>query len=166
MFREMRRKNQALKKEICLDILNRRENGTLALLGDHGYPYAVPLNYVCMGEKLYFHCAVEGHKIDSIRRCEKASYCVIDADRVDTAEYTTRFRSVIAFGKVRLLEDESEKIAALNAIGNRFCPETPEKTGEEIRGAVGHTAVIEFTIDHISGKESQSLARERREGNK
>lgn len=166
MFREMRRKNQALEKKICLDILNRRENGTLALLGDDGYPYAVPLNHVCVDEKLYFHCAVEGHKIDAIRNCEKASYCVIDADLVDAENHTTRFRSVIVFGKVRLLEDEKEKIAALTAIGNRFCPESPDRTLQEIRGAIDHTAVIEFTIRHISGKESKSLARERREGNK
>ena len=164
MFREIRRKNQSFSREECLDILKCRENGVLALQGDDGYPYAVPLNHVCVGEKLYFHCATEGHKIDAIRRCDKASYCVVDAGDVDAAAYSTRYRSVIAFGRVHLLQDEDAKIAALTAIGSRFCPATPDKTEAEIRGALSHTAVIEMTIDHISGKESRALARERREG--
>ena len=93
-------------------MLSRRTSGVLALLGDGGWPYAVPLSYAFDGEKLYFHCAREGHKLDAIRREARASFCVVDRDEVVPAEYTTYFRSAIAFGRVRVIEDEVQKRAA------------------------------------------------------
>lgn len=83
MFREMRRKKQALSLAECARILYRGTSGVLALSGDGGYPYAVPMSYVYDGEKLFFHSAGSGHKLDAIRRDPKASFCVIDCDRVD-----------------------------------------------------------------------------------
>ena len=74
----------------------------LALLGDNDYPYAVPISYVYDDGKVYFHSAKSGHKIDAIQRTAKASFCVIDEDLVVPEEYTTYFRSVIAFGRIRL----------------------------------------------------------------
>ena len=98
MFREMRRKRQALPQEGMDAVLQKGTSGVLAVSGDHGYPYAVPLSYVYDGKALYFHCAKAGHKLDGIRRDAKASFCVIDQDQVVPEEYTTYFRSVIVFG--------------------------------------------------------------------
>lgn len=164
MFRELRRKNQCLSPEECIRILQETSYGVMALQGDDGYPYIVPLNHACMDGKLYFHGAVQGHKIDAIACCDKASYCVIDASDVDRENYSTRYRSVIAFGRVRVVQEDERKLHALRAIGDKFCPDTPEKTGAEIRGAIAHTAVLEFSMEHISGKESRALAEERRAG--
>ena len=71
MFREMRRKKQVMSEELTKEVLINGTSGVLALEGDDGYPYAVPVSYVYDGEKLYFHCAKEGHKIDAIKRNEK-----------------------------------------------------------------------------------------------
>ena len=109
MFREMRRKRQMLSEDDCKIILREGTSGVLALSGDDGYPYAVPLSYVYDGEKIFFHCAKSGHKLDAIRRNPKASFCVIGQDKVVPEEYTTDYRSVIAFGTVRILEDDREK---------------------------------------------------------
>ena len=76
MFREMRRKKQALRPEDCARILAQGTSGVLALLGDDGYPYAVPLSYVYHEGRVYFHSAMAGHKLDALRRCPKASFCV------------------------------------------------------------------------------------------
>ena len=81
-FREMRRKRQQLSEEESIGILQKATAGTLALLGDNGYPYAVPISYVYADGKLYFHSALSGHKVDAIRNCDKASFCVIDKDDV------------------------------------------------------------------------------------
>ena len=105
MFRPMRRNKQALSPAQCEAVLTRGSSGVLAVSGDDGYPYAVPLSYVYAGGRLYFHCAASGHKLDAVRRCSKASFCVIDQDRVVPEEYTTYFRSVIVFGQVRELTD-------------------------------------------------------------
>lgn len=74
MFYKMRRKRQLLSQEETTAVLNRGTSGVLALSGDDGYPYAVPLSYVYDGEKIYFHCAKNGHKLDAVRRNEKASF--------------------------------------------------------------------------------------------
>lgn len=162
MFREMRRKNQGLERAECLRILEKAENGVMALSGDDGYPYTVPLNHVLMDGKLYFHGATEGHKVDAIHRCDKASYCVIGADEVDAQNLSTRFRSVVAFGRVRMVEDVELKRRALMAVGERFAPRNMQGIIREIDESIHHTGIIELTIEHLSGKESRALARERR----
>ena len=88
----------------------------LALAGDDDCPYAVPISYAYSDSKLYFHGAKSGHKIDAIKRCDKASFCVIDKDDVVPEEYTTYFRSVIAFGKIRIMEEESEMRKAIELL--------------------------------------------------
>ena len=98
MFRPMRRFKQALSPEECRAVLERGTSGVLALSGDGGWPYAVPLSYVYADGKIYFHSAKSGHKVDAIRSCPRASFCVIDQDHIVPEEYTTYFRSVIAFG--------------------------------------------------------------------
>ena len=76
MFRQMRRKCQQLAEEESTAILQKATAGTLALLGDNDYPYAVPISYVYHEGKLYFHSALAGHKVDAIRKCDKASFCI------------------------------------------------------------------------------------------
>lgn len=165
MFREMRRKKQELSEDLCLDILRRSTHGVMALLGDEGYPYALPLNHVLMNGRLYFHCALEGHKLDALQSYDRASYCVVDADEVDSQALSTRFRSVIAFGRARLLTDDQLKRRALIAIGERFAPQNMCKALLEIDESLHRTGVIEFSIEHLSGKESKALARERGQRN-
>ena len=113
MFREMRRGRQALSEDACGEILARGTSGVLAVRGDEGWPYAVPLSYVYSAGRVWFHCAPAGHKLDALRREEKASFCVIDRDEIVKEKFTTYFRSVILFGRVRVLEDDAEKRAAL-----------------------------------------------------
>ena len=76
-FREMRRKRQQLSNDESIAILEKATAGTLALLGDDDYPYAVPISYVYHEGKLFFHSALAGHKVDAIRKYEKASFCVM-----------------------------------------------------------------------------------------
>jgi len=110
MFREMRRGKQALPDEEAREILYSATSGVLALSGDDDYPYALPISYFYDGNKLYFHCAKEGHKIDAIKRNDKASFCVIAQDDVSPEEYTTHFKSVIVFGRISIIEDELQKL--------------------------------------------------------
>ena len=103
MFREMRRKRQALSKEACEQILKDGKTGVLALLGDDDYPYTVPLNYCYENGKLYFHCAKSGHKIHPVKKCAQASFCVIAQDEIVPQKSTTHFRSVLPCGQVSIV---------------------------------------------------------------
>lgn len=163
MFREMRRKNQALSAEESVKILNRCTSGVLAVSGDDDYPYAVPLSYLYMDGRLYFHCAGQGHKLDAIARNEKASFCVVDQDQVIPETYTTHFRSVIAFGRVRIIEDVEQKRAAIDRLAARYRPGHEDARRAEIDGALSRLCMLEMTIDHLSGKEAIELVRARRE---
>ena len=102
MFREMRRKKQKLTEKQCIDILKRAKTATLALHGDDEYPYSVPVNYVYLDGKIYFHGAKSGHKIDAIKNNSKVSISIIDQEDVIEEELTTYFRSIILFGRLLL----------------------------------------------------------------
>ena len=158
-FREMRRKRQQFSEEESIAILQKATSGTLALLGDGGYPYAVPISYVYDDGKLYFHSAMSGHKVDAIRGCDKASFCVIDKDDVKPAEYTTFFRSVIAFGRIHIVEDETEKLAIARILGNRYNPNQEEALQKELEHGLSRMLAIRFDIEHLTGKEAIELVR-------
>ena len=162
MFREMRRKNQLLSDAVSRDILEKNTSGVLSLMGDDGYPYGVPLSYVLVGDKLFFHCAKTGHKIDAIRREEKASFCVIDQDKVVSEEYTTHFRSVIAFGRVHILEGEEEKRNALRLLAGKYSAEQGEAGIEaDIDKSFADVCMLQFDLEHVTGKEAIELVKMR-----
>lgn len=161
-FRKMRRSRQELTKEECEAILQRNTAGVLAVLGDGGYPYAVPLSYVYHQGAVYFHCATSGHKMDALESCPKASFCVVDQDQVVPEKYTTYFRSVIVFGQVQVLADMEELSVALMALGKKYAPaEAEEHLLAEIEGSRSRIAVVKLSVDHITGKEAMELVKQR-----
>ena len=159
-FRAMRRKHQQLAEEESVTILQKATAGTLALLGDNDYPYAVPISYVYHERKLYFHSALTGHKVDAIRKCDKASFCVIEQDDIQPEKYTTYFRSVIAFGRIHIIEDEQEKLQMARMLGNRYNPNHDEALQKEIESGLSHMLAIRFDIEHLTGKEAIELVRQ------
>lgn len=157
MFREMRRKKQMLSKEETLEILNRNTSGVLSVMGDDGYPYGVPVSYVYDEGRIYIHSAKSGHKADGVRNYPKACFTVIDMDRVVPEEYTTYFRSAIAFGKVGLVTEEEEKIKSLHLLGEKYNPGDEKGRMETIRKSGSRTEVIVFKVEHLSGKQAIEL---------
>lgn len=153
MFREMRRCKQLLSLEDTVAVMDRCTNGVLACLGDEDYPYAVPVSYVYFKEKIYFHSAKAGHKIDAIMKNPKVSFSVIDEDRIVSEEYTTYFRSVLAFGKARIVEDD-ERLEAFETLVEKYSGDQPaEDKHKEITGCT-QAYIIAIDVEHITGKES------------
>ena len=157
----MRRHRQQLSREACEHILDRCTSGVLALTGDGGYPYAVPLSYVYADGAIVFHSAVEGHKVDAIRRDSRCSFCVIERDEIKPAEFTTYFRSVIAFGRIHILEDANEKVQALRLLGRRYSPGDEPGLQHEIDKSLDHVLLLRLDIEHLSGKEAIELTKAR-----
>jgi nitroimidazol reductase NimA-like FMN-containing flavoprotein (pyridoxamine 5'-phosphate oxidase superfamily) len=158
----MRRKRQQLSEEKSIGILQKSTAGTLALLGDNGYPFAVPISYVYAEGKLYFHSALSGHKVDAIRNCDKASFCVINKDDVQPAKYTTFFRSVIAFGRIHIIEDEQEKLETARLLGDRYNPNQEEALQKELEKGLSRMMMIRFDIEHLTGKQAIELVKQER----
>ena len=156
-FREMRRRRQQLSTEEAVAILQKSTAGTLALLGGNDYPYAVPLSYVYQDGRIYFHSALAGHKVDAVRKNEKASFCVIEQDDVQPKKYTTFYRSVIAFGRVHVVDDEAEKMRMARMLGNRYNPNDDVALSRELESGLSRMLMIRLDIEHLTGKQAIEL---------
>jgi len=154
----MRRSRQRLAEEESLSILKKHTHGILALCGKDGFPYAVPLSHVYHQNSLYFHCAMDGYKIQLIQENPHASFCVVDQDEIVPEEFTTYFRSVIAFGDITCLENEEEKKAALQLLGQKFAPGRENALNKEIASGISHTNILKMEIHNLSGKEALELS--------
>ena len=161
-FRPMRRHRQQLSREECERILGRCTSGVLALTGDGGYPYAVPLSYVYADGAIIFHSAVQGHKVDAINRDGRCSFCVIEQDAIKPAEFTTYFRSVIVFGHIQILENADEKVQALRLLGRRYSPGDEHGLQHEIDKSLDHVMLLRLDVEHMSGKEAIELVKARK----
>lgn len=158
MFREMRRAKQLLSEEDTAAVMERCTNGVLACLGDEDYPYAVPLSYVYHNGKIYFHSAKAGHKIDAIAKYPKVSFSVTDEDTIVSKEYTTYFRSVIAFGRARIVEG-AERYQAFMAMVKKYSGDQPEEDQlKEVNGC-GQAFIVAIDVEHITGKEAIEFIR-------
>lgn len=156
-MREMRRNRQALSREECDAVLERGTSGVLAVTGDGGWPYAVPLSYVWQDGKLYFHCAKSGHKLDAVRADDRASFCVIDKDQVIPEEYTTYYRSVIVFGRMRELDGSAEKLRAIRALAAKYRPGFEAERQAEIDSAWDRFLILELSAGEVTGKQAIEL---------
>jgi nitroimidazol reductase NimA-like FMN-containing flavoprotein (pyridoxamine 5'-phosphate oxidase superfamily) len=158
-MREMRRIRQKMSEEKVEKVLERNTNGVLGVYGEDGYPYTVPLSFVYQDGAIYFHSAAEGHKIDAIRKNPKVSFTVVDEDTIVGAEYTTYFRSVIAFGTAELVTDEAERRRAFLGLMEKYCPEESEESREAVLArSGGRAALVRIRPEQMTGKEAIEYA--------
>lgn len=162
MFREMRRKKQQLAETECIEILKKNTSGVLAVSGDNGYPYAVPLSYVYDEGAIYFHCAKTGHKLDALKASDKASFCVIDQDLVVPQEYTTYFRSVIIFGRASVVTGDDEIRRAIEKLAEKYYPcDSKDNRDFFIEKEYKALCMVKLQIEHMTGKEAIELVKSR-----
>lgn len=152
MFREMRRFKQQLSMEECADVLRKEKRAVLAVNGDEGYPYCLPLNYYYDSEDscIYFHCAREGHKIDSILKDDRVCLEVHEKgeQREDWSYYV---RSVIVFGRAEIMEESEEKYEKAALFGEKYFP-TKEDVELELKHSYARVNMVRIRIEHMTGK--------------
>lgn len=124
----------------------------LATVDADGWPYAVPMNHALVEGALILHSTREGHKLRNLQANERVSYCAVTVAETLPLELATRYESAIAFGRARLLTDEAERLAALQALGARFAPEHPETVAREIAKDAFRTALLRITLGRVTGK--------------
>ena len=153
MFREILRSKQALPQAECIDILKSQLRGVLSVLGDDGYPYGMPINhYYCEKDgKLYFHGGKKGHKIDAMRRCDKASFCVYDEGFRRDGEWALNIKSVIVFGRIEFVEDRETVYRISEELSRKFTDDD-EYIRREIERSGPGTLMFALVPEHISGK--------------
>ena len=159
-MREMRRKKQQLTDEQAEKVILRNTYGVLSLSDAEGQPYGVPLNYVYNDGCFYFHCALDGHKMDVIKANGKASLCIVDRGTVIPETFSTDYISVIAFGSVEMIVEEEEKMRTLRLLTEALGDPDHAKQEREIASAFSRVAMIRFKADRITGKAALAMIKE------
>lgn len=153
MFREMRRFRQKLDDKDCIRLLQTQPRGVLSMVGDNGYPYGIPMDhwYSETDHTIYFHCAKAGHKIDAISACDKVSYCVIDEGYRKDGEWALNIKSVIVFGRIHPVEDETKKREICTNLVKKFTDDE-EYLEKELANSFSRVTCLALVIEHMSGK--------------
>lgn len=152
MQKEMRNSKRRLSDEMTAEILENGLFGTLSTVGEEDVPYGVPMSYAVSDGKIYFHCAPEGHKLDNILYNNNVCFTVVDGVETIAEKFSTKFRSVIAFGKISVVEDAAEKQKGIEAIMMKYSSEFAEAGREYIEKYYGKFKILRIDIENISGK--------------
>ena len=154
MFREMRRARQAVSAEECQRILQTEGRGVLSLAGDDGYPYGLPMNFYYAPEDnaIYFHTGKAGHKLDAIRRCDKACFTVWQQTGKDPGDWAWHVTSVIAMGRAECISDPARTEEMVRRLALKYYPDA-DAVEAEIRAAIQHVQLVALHIEHMTGKQ-------------
>jgi nitroimidazol reductase NimA-like FMN-containing flavoprotein (pyridoxamine 5'-phosphate oxidase superfamily) len=150
-MRTIRRKDREIGRGEALQLLSSCEYGVLSTVGNDGQPYGLPLSYACKDNRIYFHCAVDGHKIDNITGEPRVSFCVVGNTRVLPEKFATEYESAVAFGVASEIFG-SERHAALVLLLEKYSPGFIEEGKKYIEQKDRATRVFKIEIGHISAK--------------
>jgi nitroimidazol reductase NimA-like FMN-containing flavoprotein (pyridoxamine 5'-phosphate oxidase superfamily) len=151
----MRRKDKAVDRDAAIRLLQTGEYGVLSTVDAQGQPYGVPLNYVFHDGGLYFHCALQGRKLDNLLANRRASFCVVGRTRVLPAEFNTEYESVIVFGEASVVQGE-ERHRALMCLVEKYSPDFVDEGREYIKLHDSRTMVVKLHIRSMTGKAKQA----------
>ena len=153
MFREMRRQNQALSMDECIAVLTEEKRGVLSVIGDEGYPYGLPIDHYYDPEdgKIYFHSGKVGHRVDAMKACNKASFCVYKNVGNDPDSWVLNFHCVHVFGTIELIEDKDRIEKICRDISHKFTDDDAY-IEDEIRRHAEATLMFALVPEHITGK--------------
>lgn len=153
MFRELIRKNKKLTMEECVSLLSSEKRGVLSVNGDNGYPYGMPMNhfYNEADGKVYFHCGNIGHRLDSLKKDDKVSFCIYDSGYRKEGQWALNIKSVIVFGRMKIVDDLDRIVDITTKLSHKFTQDE-EYIREEIKNHAHRTLLLELAPEHICGK--------------
>lgn len=152
MFRSMRRIEKQMSEIESKDLLTSAEFGVLSVQGEDGYPYGIPVNHLYLNQKLYFHCALSGHKISALKNNPLVCFTCVASAEIKSETFETLYESIVAFGRVELLCEGDEKMLALHAFIDRFSSDFKSLGTEYVEKNAARTMIIAMDIHHLTGK--------------
>ena len=156
MFRVIRRKKNEISTEEARELLRTARIGILAVNGDEGYPYAIPINFFYdeANGKVYFHGARVGHKVDALKKCDKVCLTVLGPETVKKEAWAPYVKSAVVFGRCHGVECTDKTLKTLKSFAMKYYPDE-QTADDEIDRSAGAVQIFEIEIEHISGKEVQ-----------
>jgi hypothetical protein len=147
----MRRNDRAIGAEEARRLLETAEYGVLSMASSDGVPYGIPLNFSCVKDCIYFHCAPDGKKIDLLSANKKVSFCVVGRTEVMPEKFGTQYESVVATGIVEELF-EKDKTEGLVLLLRKYSPDYMKEGLEYIDRLLDKTKVFRICLESITGK--------------
>ena len=156
MFRPIRKKKNELSTEDTKQILREARRGVLAVNGEDGYPYAIPINFIYdeTAGRIYFHSSHTGYKLDAIKVCDKVCFTAYGTEIVREKAWAPHMRSAVVFGRCRLLESTPETMALRKRFAMKYYPDEALADQAILEGGRA-VRMCEIEIEHLSGKEVQ-----------
>lgn len=155
-MREMRRKDRQRDQEFALRLFQACEYAVLATVNEDGSPYCIPISPVLTGEStLYFHCALEGQKMENMQREARVCLSCIGATQVEPEHFTTKYQSAVAYGRAKLVEDPQEKVEALRALCLKYTPSNMENFDQAVKNSISRTGIYRIDLETVTGKEKK-----------
>jgi len=149
----MRRFKQAVSEEECKKILREAKRGTFSVLGDNGYPYTIPINFYYdeIDNRIYFHGAKEGHKVDSIKKCDKVCFTTWNKGFRKEGRWEWNVTSVIVFGRAKIIEDGEMTEDKVRKMAYKYFP-TKKEAEEDFTRSINRVQLFAIDIEHMTGK--------------
>jgi hypothetical protein len=154
----MRKQNKRITDlAVIFNLLDTCHVGHLGTISSDGWPVIKPLNFARLDWRIYFHCALDGEKLDDIRRDSRVcfevdlpiAYVKGQPENPCRAEYL--YRSVIIRGRATMVEDRAEKVLALDCLMRKYQPGTSFAGYSDDKLDI--TGIVRIDIDDLSGKE-------------
>lgn len=154
MFRPMRRIKNQISDEETERLLMNEKRGVLAVNGDDGYPFAIPVNYFYDREKgkIYFHGAKSGHKTDALKKNDKVCFTVYGNERYKQGDWAPYTQSAVVFGRCHLIDDAQMTEGKVRELALKYYP-NEEEAEQELAKSIRAVQLYEITIEHLSGKQ-------------
>jgi nitroimidazol reductase NimA-like FMN-containing flavoprotein (pyridoxamine 5'-phosphate oxidase superfamily) len=152
MTKLLRRDDRRLDDVAAMSLLKRGEYGILSTVDENYHPYGIPVNYVVMEENIFFHCATEGHKLANIAANNEVSFCVVGKTELIPEKFSTRYESVVVFGRAEVIENSVLKLNALRSLVAKYAPDHTAAGEAYIDKLMDRTAVVRITIERLAGK--------------
>ncbi len=148
---KLRRKDRAITEEEAKVLLNKAVYGVLSTVAENGTPYGVPLNFCIIDHCIFFHCALEGQKLDNIKQNKSVSFCTVGNTEILPDKFSTKYESVIVSGEVDEVFDVNKQIA-LEGLLHKYSPEFIDKGIKYIKGLDEKTRVFKIAVNKLTGK--------------
>jgi len=153
MFRKIRKIKNEISAEEAKDLLRNNRRAAFSVNGDDGYPYTIPVNFYYDEDdnKIYFHSAKKGHKIDSIKADDKICFTTWNDGYLEDGDWAFHVSSCVVFGRAKLIEDRKITEEKVRKFARKYYP-SPEEVEEEIKSGINGVQLVAIEIEHISGK--------------
>ena len=153
MFRPIRKTKNEISVEDAKALLRNNTRAAFSVNGDDGYPYTIPVNFYYDEDdnKIYFHSAKKGHKIDAMKANDKICFTTWNDGYLEDGDWAFHVSSCVVFGRAKLIEDRKVTEEKVRKFARKYYPSAAE-VEEEIRSAIAGVQLVAIEIEHISGK--------------